>query len=212
MNIKAYYLKPFFLGMMAVTTALTISGCDNNSKDNLDNPNVLYSKDHKDPIKKLETKNELNSESFQYHQRFYVPIYSDIYVDKDNPKILLAATLSIRNTTLENPLYVTKIDYYNTQGDFIRSYLDKPIKIPPTGTLNYIVDKDDDTGGAGANFIIDVEGINDSVEPVIEAVMVGHYSNKGFSFLTTGRPVKSATDTSGFSSQQDAKPSEPLEK
>jgi len=57
------------------------------------------------------------------------------------------------------------------------------------GTLNYIVEKEEDKGGSGANFIIEVEGIDDTVTPVIEAVMIGNFSNKGFAFSTVGTPV-----------------------
>ncbi|WP_306304347.1 DUF3124 domain-containing protein [Psychrobacter sp. JCM 18903] len=37
--------------------------------------------------------------------------------------------------------------------------------------------------------MIEVEGIDETVKPVIEAVMIGNFSNKGFAFSTEGTPV-----------------------
>ena len=56
-------------------------------------------------------------------------------------------------------------------------------------TLNYIVEKEENKGGPGADFIIEVEGLDDTVKPVIEAVMIGNFSNKAFAFNTQGTPV-----------------------
>lgn len=170
---------PISLIILSSTVGMVgLSGCEKPSHD----PNILYSENHEDPIKKLETDTNVSERHFAFQQEFYVPIYSDIYVDEDNPKVLLSATLSIRNTSLTDSLYVTKIDYYNTTGDFVRPYLTKPLELPPMGTLNYIVEKMDDTGGAGANFVVNIETDNKESLPVIEAIMIGSYSNKGFAF------------------------------
>ena len=171
--------------MLSAMLLTTLSGCDQAAQD----PNVMYSEKHQDPIKELEMTTEVDRSQFKYKQSFYVPIYSDIYTDRDNRKVLLSATLSVRNTTLKKSLYINKIDYYGTDGTFIKSYLNGPIKLPAMATLNYIVEKEEDKGGSGANFIIEVEGIDDTVTPVIEAVMIGNFSNKGFAFSTVGTPV-----------------------
>ncbi|WP_131668524.1 DUF3124 domain-containing protein [Psychrobacter pygoscelis] len=178
-------MRAAYILTAALMTATALSGC----KPPIDDPNVMYSDDHQDPIKRLETDVDIDKQSLPYQQTFYVPIYSNIYVDEDNPKVLLSATLSIRNTSLEHSLYVTKIDYYNTGGDFVRSYLSKSIELPPMGTLNYIVEKLDDTGGDGANFVVNIEGESTKTKPVIEAIMIGNYSNKGFAFETEAVPI-----------------------
>ena len=170
--------------LLLAMTAL-LSGCDQSSQD----PNVMLSEGQKDPIKQLEITSQVDRSKFGYKQTFYVPIYSDIYTDRDNRKVLLSATLSVRNTTLKKSLYINKIDYYDTHGAFVKSYLSKSIELPAMGTLNYIVEKEEDKGGSGANFIIEVEGIDDTVTPVIEAVMIGNFSNKAFAFTTQGTPV-----------------------
>ncbi|KRG32030.1 MULTISPECIES: DUF3124 domain-containing protein [unclassified Psychrobacter] len=173
------------ISVLLLATLALLSGCDQTPQD----PNVLYSEKHQDPIQELEMTTAVDRSQFAYKQTFYVPIYSDIYTDRDNRKVLLSATLSVRNTTLKKSLYINKIDYYGTDGTFIKSYLNKPIELPAMATLNYIVEKEEDKGGSGANFIIEVEGIDETVKPVIEAVMIGNFSNKGFAFSTEGTPV-----------------------
>ncbi len=164
---------------------LLLIGCNPAAQD----PNVMLSEQQQDPIKELEITSEVDRSQFAYKQTFYVPIYSDIYIDRENRKVLLSATLSVRNTTMTKPLYINKIDYYSTEGAFVKSYVNSPIELPAMGTLNYIVEKEEDKGGSGANFIIEVEGIDDTVKPVIEAIMIGDFSNKGFAFTTQGTPV-----------------------
>ena len=173
------------ISVLLLATMALLSGCDQTPQD----PNVLYSEKHQDPIQELEMTTAVDRSQFAYKQTFYVPIYSDIYTDRDNRKVLLSATLSVRNTTLKKSLYINKIDYYGTDGTFIKSYLTKPIELPAMATLNYIVEKEEDKGGSGANFIIEVEGIDETVKPVIEAVMIGNFSDKGFAFSTEGTPV-----------------------
>ena len=179
-------MRKYRVSMLCLTALILFSGCDRSIQD----PNVMFSEKHKDPIQELEkTSKETDHSQFGYKQTFYVPIYSDIYTDRDNRKVLLSATLSVRNTTLKKSLYINKIDYYGTHGELVKSYLTETIELPAMATLNYIVEKEEDKGGSGANFIIEVEGIDETVKPVIEAVMIGNFSNKGFAFSTEGTPV-----------------------
>ena len=174
-----------YLYALLIASLGLLTSCDKS----LDDPNIMYTETHQDPIVKLETTAKVDRSKFRYKQTFYVPIYSDIYTDKDNRRVLLSATLSVRNTTLKKSLYINKIDYYGTDGTFLKSYVKHSVEIPPMATLNYIVEKEEDKGGSGANFIIEVEGIDDTVTPVIEAVMIASYSNKAFAFTTEGTPV-----------------------
>lgn len=174
------------ISLLGLAAVLACTGCDTKMGD----PNVVLSDHQQDPIEELAVTEKIDDSNFSYRQSFYVPIYSDIYTDKDNRKVLLAATLSVRNTNLKKPLYINKIDYYATDGTFLKSYVDRTIELPPMATLNYIVEKEEDKGGSGANFIITVEGVDKSVAPVIEAVMIGNFSNKGFAFSTKGTPIE----------------------
>jgi len=143
-----------------------------------------------DELKSHELDRDLKNSDRAYAETFYVPIYSDIYLEQTNQNSLLAATLSVRNTSFSDSLFISKIDYFNTAGDLVRSYIDQPIFLLPMGTVNYVIEKEDTSGGPGANFIIDISSDNPKVKPLVQAVMVGLTGNKGFSFLTDGYPLK----------------------
>lgn len=162
---------------------LIITACENQ------NPNV--DKSGVDEFKSLEIKHEIDESLLKYNDTIYVPIYSNIYVDKQTQKCLLAATLSIRNTSFSDSLYVENINYFNTEGVLVKNYLDNPISLPPMGTINYVIEKEDDTGGSGANFIVMLSGKNNALKPVVQAIMIGENgAQQGFAFSTDGYSIK----------------------
>lgn len=118
----------------------------------------------------------------------YVPIYSDIYNQTRDSRTLLTATLSIRNTSIRDSLFVSKIDYYNTQGDLVRSYIDAPIYLKPMESIDYVIEQQDTSGGSGANFLIDWYA-KKQLNPLFQAVMVGGLGAQAFSFTTEGIEV-----------------------
>lgn len=152
------------------------------------NPNV--DKVGTDELKALEINREIQESEQMFEDLIYVPIYSDIYADQVNQKVLLSATLSIRNTNYEDSLFISKIDYFDTNGNLVRSYIEKPISLSPMATVNYVIEKDDDTGGAGANFIVALSAKNKDIGPLIQAIMIGQNRNKGFAFSTDGYSIK----------------------
>lgn len=118
----------------------------------------------------------------------YVPIYSDIYNQTRDSRTLLTATLSIRNTSNRDSLFVSKIDYYNTQGDLVRSYINSPIYLKPMESIDYVIEQQDTSGGSGANFLIDWYS-KKQLNPLFQAVMVGGLGAQAFSFTTEGIEV-----------------------
>ncbi|MEM1217191.1 MAG: DUF3124 domain-containing protein [Bacteroidota bacterium] len=140
-------------------------------------------------FKTLEVETQINEADISFSDLIYVPIYSDIYIDQQNQNTLLAATLSIRNSSYDDSLFVSKIDYFSTDGSLVRSYLDRTISLPPMGTVNYVIERDDDTGGPGANFMVEISAKNPAVRPIVQAVMIGQNGNKAFSFITDGYSV-----------------------
>ena len=152
------------------------------------NPNLNEA--GKDELKSLQVEKKLNEEDIQFEDIIYVPIYSDIYIDSSNRRELLTATLSIRNTSLSDTLYVSSIDYYNTGGSLVRKYIDNTISLNPMATINYVVEKEDVSGGSGANFIVELNSKKSNIKPLIQAIMIGQYSNKSFAFSTDGYSIK----------------------
>lgn len=120
----------------------------------------------------------------------YVPVYSDIYGTELTKKIKLSATLSIRNTDMQNEIIVSVVDYYDTRGKLIRNYLESPIKLKPLQTANYLVTYKEAEGGIGANFIVEWVSEVEVSEPIVEAVMIGTSSALGISFVCQGKVSK----------------------
>lgn len=143
-----------------------------------------------DELASLEVDQPLAKSDMAYEDIVYVPIYSDIYLDATNQNALLAATLSIRNTSIIDSIFISKIDYFNTDGDLVRRYLSNQISLKPMATVNYVIEREDESGGAGANFIVHLSAKNASVKPLIQAIMIGQNGNKGFSFSTDGYSIK----------------------
>lgn len=119
----------------------------------------------------------------------YVPIYSDIYNQTRDSRTLLTATLSIRNTSIRDSLFIGKIDYYNTEGALVRSYIDQTIYLRPMESIDYVIEQQDTSGGSGANFLIDWYS-KKPLNPLFQAVMVGGLGSQAFSFTTEGIEVE----------------------
>lgn len=171
-------LKKYLFGIISITVIVSCITSDPNTNDS--GTDELVSLEVADPIQKSET---------EFSDVIYVPIYSDVYIDSNNQNSLLAATLSIRNTSYTDSLFISAIDYFNTDGSLVRSYVENQISLRPMATINYVIEREDDTGGAGANFIVKISSKSKDTKPIIQAVMVGQNGNKGFAFTTDGYSI-----------------------
>ncbi len=122
-------------------------------------------------------------------QNIYVPAYSHIYTGNNERPFLLAVTLSVRNTDPDNPIKIIVVDYYQTQGQRLEKYLDKSVILNPLGSLRYIIPEKDKTGGSGANFIVEWKSEKYVNPPIVEAIMIGTYSQQGISFTSRGQVI-----------------------
>lgn len=119
----------------------------------------------------------------------YLSIYSQIYFQSERRTYDLTATVSMRNTSRKDSIFVDRAEYYDTKGNLIRSYFDHTIIIAPMETVEIVIDELDTQGGTGANFIFDWKtrpGIN---EPLFEGVMISTAGQQGLSFTTHGQRV-----------------------
>lgn len=129
-------------------------------------------------------------------QTIYVPAYSEIYF-WDNRKISLAITLSVRNTDLRHPIVLTSVRYYDTHGQLVREYLPQATQLGAMASTDFFVDEHDETGGVGANFIVEWVAEEPVHEPVVEAVMLSSTSNQGISFISPGRVISETAASIG---------------
>jgi hypothetical protein len=121
-------------------------------------------------------------------QTIYVPAYSHIYYYSKKHRIQLAVTLSIRNTDLKHPIVVTSVRYYDTPGQLVREYVEKPVRLTSLASIDFVVEERDTSGGSGANFIVEWMAAERVNEPVVEAVMISS-GTQGISFVSPGRVI-----------------------
>lgn len=124
-------------------------------------------------------------------QIVYVPAYSHVYHGKGEP-YQLTITLSVRNTSMDQEIVVTSIRYFDTHGKEVKAYLDKPVRLPALGTTEVVVERDDTSGGSGANFLVEWHATTPVTEPIIEAVMISTSSRQGISFARRGSVISVA--------------------
>ncbi len=120
----------------------------------------------------------------------YLGIYSEIYSTSEHNTHDLTVTVSLRNTSAEDFIYLTKAAYYSTSGELIRTYFDYPIFIKPLETVDIIIEESDNTGGTGANFIIDWLDDPELTDPIFEAIMISTRGQQGLSFTTQGKRIQ----------------------
>ncbi|MGJ5633543.1 DUF3124 domain-containing protein [Nostoc sp. CALU 1950] len=124
-------------------------------------------------------------------QTVYVPVYSHIYHHNRQEIFELAVTLSIRNTDLTNPIVITSVRYYNSDGKLVKQYLERPIQLDALASTAFFVNRNDTSGGLGANFIVEWVAQTEMSDPIVEAVMIGTDFQQGISFISPGRVIKS---------------------
>ena len=115
----------------------------------------------------------------------YVPVYSHVYYEGGAP-YSLETTLSVRNSDKETAVFLSSVDYFDTRGKLVKKYLEQPIRLNPLQTIEFLVKRQDSTGGSGANFLVHWMADEKSNRPVIEAVMVGTAGTQGISFVRPG--------------------------
>lgn len=123
-------------------------------------------------------------------QTVYVPVYSNVFSGPKKRPLLLATTLSIRNTDLATAFTVTAIDYYDTAGRLIRRQLERPATVAPLATHYVHLEEKDTAGGFGAKFIVRWKADKDINTPVIECVMIGATGGQGISFVSPGQEIR----------------------
>ncbi|WP_452221199.1 DUF3124 domain-containing protein [Lacinutrix salivirga] len=118
----------------------------------------------------------------------FLSVYSQIFIRNSEEISDLSATISLHNPNLNEEIYIEKAIFYNTHGEPIRSYFNKPIFIEPMETVQIIIDGIDNEGGTGANFIFDWRTTKNA--PIFEAIMITTYGQQGISFVTEGKRIK----------------------
>jgi Protein of unknown function (DUF3124) len=157
---------------------------------------VLNACDEKKEISSISPENwarrtiEINPDANHAVGRSYLSVYSQIYSQTEHRTHDLTATISMRNTSMEDTIYLLSAKYFDTHGLPIRTYFNKPIYLKPMETVEIVIDELDKEGGTGANFIFDWAIPQNSSEPLFEGVMISTSGQQGLSFSTQGKRIK----------------------
>jgi len=120
----------------------------------------------------------------------YLSVYSEIYSQTEHRTHNLTTTVSMRNINIKDTIYISKAEYFNTEGKSIRTYFDHPIYIAPLETVEIVVDETDVEGGTGANFVFEWTAKTAISEPLFEGVMISTSGQQGLSFTSKGVRIK----------------------
>lgn len=120
----------------------------------------------------------------------YLSIYSQIYSNSEHRTHNLTSMVSMRNTSDMDTIYLLKAAYFDTHGNLIRTYFNKPIFIAPMETTEIIIDEIDVEGGTGSNFLIEWKTPKNCPEPLFEGVMSSTMGQQGLSFTTHAKRIK----------------------
>jgi hypothetical protein len=119
----------------------------------------------------------------------YLSVYSEIYTYSENDFRPMTSTISMRNTNRADTVFVNKIEYFNTHGTLVKSYIYNSIFIAPMETVEIVIGQMDLEGGTGANFFFEWASARDVNPPFFEGIMVSHTGAQAFSFVTQGQRV-----------------------
>ena len=123
-------------------------------------------------------------------QTLYVAAYSHIYIGHKGTQYNLTITLSIRNIDPSNPITITKVDYFETQGKLLKNLITEPVMLKALESTRFIIPpQKKEAGGSGANFIVKWESKKISNPPIIESIMIGTQSQQGISFTSRGQVI-----------------------
>ena len=154
----------------------TLSGCKDNNGEKIHLPSEVYN------YAKIDTSALVNKHAV------YVPVYSHIYAESGASLIYLTATLSIRNTSFTDSFYVIDVVYYGSQGEVLKHYLNSTLLVKPMASIEFVVERTNSKGGAGANFIVNWGAYKTGIEPLIQTLM--NEGSAGTSFIANGVEIK----------------------
>lgn len=123
-------------------------------------------------------------------QVLYAPVYSHIFHRSADRQMALTATLSIRNTSTERAIQIREVDYFDSEGTLLESYLDGSRDLGPLASTYVVIEEENVSGGVGANFVIEWESGQPVPPPVVETVMISTESTQGISLTSPARVLQ----------------------
>jgi hypothetical protein len=123
-------------------------------------------------------------------QILYLPLYSNIPHSEKKGDYDLSGFLTIHNTDLSKNLKVTRIYYFNNNGELRKDFLGKDTLIlKPLQSKSFFIPYKDKSG-TGANFLVEWKTVTPVNIPLVETVMLNLMNSQGVSFLSNGKVIE----------------------
>ena len=122
------------------------------------------------------------------YEKVYIPAYSRVMTHEGLSQPL-ATTMVVHNIDPELEIEIIRVDYFDRDGRKVRSFLEEPSNLSPFQSRHFLVPINEQSGGFGANYIVEWEASKPALSPIMEAVMVGGTGTHGISFTSTGRII-----------------------
>lgn len=120
----------------------------------------------------------------------YLSVYSQVYSQTEHTTHNLTATISMRNTSSTDTLYILHAEYFDTAGKSIRNYTKDKIFVAPMESIAIVIEEDNREGGTGGNFIFDWKINKETSEPIFEGVFISTKGQQGLSFVSQGKTIE----------------------
>ncbi len=128
-----------------------------------------------------------------HRDTIYIPIYSEIHMEHNARKIGLTVTMSIRNTSLKDTIYIEDINHYNSQGELVRKYLNDIMFLTPMQSTAYVIEESEIERELEGGFIVNWGANSSELKPIFQGVMISTHGPQGVSFITEGVSVSAKT-------------------
>ncbi|MEW6586430.1 MAG: DUF3124 domain-containing protein [Nitrospirota bacterium] len=135
---------------------------------------------------------QASDENLSSGETLYIPVYSNVYSGPKANPLQLATMLSMHNIDPKYSITILKVDYYDSSGKFIESYIKNPVHLKPFAHTFFYLKEYDTRGGPGANFVVKWRADKKINQPVVEALMLG--ARAGISFTSAGRIITDYTE------------------
>lgn len=132
---------------------------------------------------------DIDKGSLNYLESDYVPVYSDIYFQDGTRMFKLTTTVSFRNTSLIDSVFILSARYYDSYGKRLTEFVDSTLLLSPLESIEFVVEEIENSGGPGANFIVDWGANHYSNQLLIQSIMIGTYGQQGVSFLSEAKVI-----------------------
>lgn len=135
--------------------------------------------------------NNFDSNKVVQGQKLYIPFYSQLYSLQGNNPLNFSGTLNIHNTSENEVIKITRVDYFNTSGQLVKQCIEgNHLELFPLATVSFGITSEDDSGGSGANFIVEWVSEVPVSDPRVEIIMLVGAGSRGYSFLTSAQVVE----------------------